>query len=70
MSTYKIIKRRYYETQRTFEDYKIGMFIARGQYADGHLAYSRLDNDGNVIDDEETSYVQLRGEHGLYMQRI
>lgn len=80
MSTYKIIKRRYYETQSPFEKHKIGLFIARGQWADGHLAYSRLDNNGNVIEDEETAYVQLRGsiknndtgkyEHCLYMQRI
>lgn len=77
-NTYKPIKRKYYETQSPFEKHKIGTFIARGQWADGHLAYSLLDDDGNEID--ECSYVQLRGsiknfdtgkyEHCLYMQRI
>ena len=49
---------------------KIGTFIARGQWADGHLAYSRLDENNEVIEDEECVYVQLRGYNGLFMQRI
>lgn len=66
---YKIIKRRYYESMNDFH-VKIGFFIARGLWADGHLAYSRLDENGNVIEDEEGVYVQLRGRFGLFMQRI
>lgn len=66
---YKPIKRQYYESMSD-DTLKMGVFIARGQWADGHLAYSRLDENNNPIEDEECSYVQLRGEHGLYMQRI
>ena len=71
MKTYQIIKRRYFETYDNNEQIKVGLFIARGQWADGHLAYSRLDNNGNEIVGDECSYVQLRsGDHCLYMQRI
>lgn len=71
MTTYKIITRKYYESYNKDEVLKVGKFIARGQWADGHLAYSRLNQDGTEIEDEECSYVQLRFSNGgLYMQRI
>ena len=66
---YKPIKRRYYESMSDFE-VKVGTFITCGQWADGHLVYSRLDDNGEPIDDEECMYVQLRGSYGLFMQRI
>lgn len=70
MTTYKIITRKYYESMSD-TNFKIGRFIARGQWADGHLAYSRLDENNNPIEDDECSYVQLRSYNGgLYMQRI
>lgn len=69
MSTYKIIKRRYYETMNDLTP-KVGKFVACGQWADGHLAYSRLDDNNNPIDEEECCYVQLRSQYGLFMQRI
>ena len=70
MKTYKPIKRRYYDSMNDL-NLKLGTFIARGQWADGHLAYTRLDENGNVVDDEECSYIQLRSVNGyLYMQRI
>lgn len=70
MSTYKIIERPYFESMDSMESKK-GRFIARGQWADGHLAYSRLDENGNDIEGEEGAYVQLRSYDGhLYMQRI
>ena len=47
----------------------IGLFIARGQWADGHLAYSRIDKNG-IIKDEEGCYYQLRYNHGLKMFHI
>ncbi len=68
MKTYKVIKRWYYEdiADRTG---KWGYFIARGQWADGHLAYTRLDEKGNEV--EETCYVQLRRLNGgLFMARV
>lgn len=78
METYKSIKRRYFETHSMFEQSKEGTFVARGQWADGHLAYSRLDDEGNEIEGEECAYVQVRGalviDHKVvartYMQRI
>ncbi len=70
MTTYKIITRKYYETMDD-TGVKVGKFIARGQWADGHLAYSRLDENNNPIEDEECCYIQLRSYRGgLYMQRI
>lgn len=69
MTTYKTIKRKYYETISDLTP-KIGFFIARGQWGDGHLAYSRIDEKGNDIDGEEGRYVQLRGANGLYMLGI
>ena len=70
MNTYKPIKRKYYESMNDLE-VKIGYFIARGQWADGHLAYSRINENGELVDDEECMYVQLRSHRGyLYMQRI
>ena len=71
METYKMIKRKYYESMndKTLKD---GLFIARGQWADGHLAYSRINENGEAVsEDEECAYVQLRSVNGyLYMQRI
>ena len=70
MSTYKVIKRKYRSSMDALT-FKVGNFIARGEWADGHLAYSRLDDNGNVIEDEECVYVQLRSYNGgLFMQRI
>ena len=69
METYKIIEREYYETMGELTPKK-GKFVARGQWADGHLAYSLLDDNGNEVEGEECAYVQLRGRYGLFMQRI
>lgn len=70
MATYKIIERNYYEEMGALT-LKKGKFVARGEWADGHLAYSRLDDNGNEIEGEECAYLQLRSYNGgLYMQRI
>ena len=65
----KIITRKYYETMGSTKQ-KVGKFICIGQWADGHLAYSRVDDNGNVIDDEDGRYLQMRGTNGLFMQGI
>lgn len=78
MTTYKVIERRYFEEHSMFEQSKVGKFVARGQWADGHLAYSRLDEDGNEIEGEECMYYQVHGtimiDHQVvartYMQRV
>ena len=67
MKTYKIIERKYYETIGQLTPKK-GKFVAGGQWADGHLAYSLLDDNGYEV--EVCAYVQLRGRNGLFMQRI
>lgn len=70
MKIMKIITRKYYETMNSGTQ-KTGKFICIGQWADGHLAYSRVDDNGNVIEDEDGRYVQLRSFNGgLYMQGI
>lgn len=45
-------------------------FIASGNFAGGHLAYSMLDDDGEEIDGEQTSYYQVRVNGRLVMVRI
>ena len=69
---YKQITRYYYDSYSNSEKPQVGKFIARGQWANGHLAYSRFDEDGYEC--EECSYVQLRGyingKSCLYMQRV
>ena len=67
--TNKIIERRYMEsiTDLTF---KHGKFICIGEWADGHFAYSRLDEHNNVID-ENCGYIQLKCSRGfLFMMKI
>ena len=65
----KTIKRRYYES---FSDLtaKTGNFINTGIWADGHLAYSRVDDNGNIIPEEEGVYLQMRTQYGYFMQHI
>lgn len=46
------------------------MFIATGQWADGHLAYSMLDADGNIDPKHEGSFVQIVHNNKLTMVRI
>ena len=66
----KTITRKFYETMND-KVQRTGKFICIGQWADGHLAYSRVDDNGNVIDGEDGRYVQLRSYNGgLYMQGI
>ena len=66
----KIINRKYYESMGALT-LKKGRFVCIGQWADGHLAYSRVDEHNNIIEDEDGVYVQLRSAYGyLYMQRI
>ena len=71
MTTYKIIKRKYYESIDYLTPKKDGLFVANGTWADGHLAYSRLDENGNEIEEEKHCYIQFRSFNGgLYMLRI
>lgn len=69
MSVYSKIKRWYTDVNDNLE-LKQGWFIAQGQMADGHLAYTRLDDNGEAIEGEEGAYIQLRGIGCLYMERI
>ena len=65
---YKPISRLYYDVDA--EQWKRGTFIAQGDFADGHLAYSLLDANGREVKGEETSYYQVRTSVGLVMYRI
>lgn len=66
----KIITRNYYECMGALT-MKTGRFICTGEWADGHLAYSRVDENDNIIEEEEGCYVQLRSYRGgLFMQHI
>lgn len=50
--------------------YPKAKFINTGIWADGHLAYSRLDDQGNVIEEDEGMFVQIRFAGKLIMERI
>ena len=65
---YKPIKRRYYDVDSNL--WKDGIFIARGEFTDGHLAYSMLDDQGEEIEGEETSWYQVVLMGRLVMLRI
>ncbi len=67
METYKIIKRKYINDEGKEI---VGKFVARGQWADGHLAYSLLDENDNEIEGEECAYFQIRFNGELVMERI
>lgn len=54
---YKPITRNYYDID--VDEWKVGRFIARGDFADGHLAYTRIDENGEDIEGEETCYYQV-----------
>ena len=55
MKTYQIITRNYYESMNSLT-MKKGKFIAQGQWADGHLAYSLLDENNEVIEEDQCMY--------------
>lgn len=67
MATYKIIKRKYLDDRNTLKE---GIFIAEGKWGNAHLAYSRLDENGNTIENEECVYIQIRENNSLLMIRI
>lgn len=46
------------------------LFVATGQWADGRLAYSMLNADGNIDPKHEGSFVQVRHNNKLTMVRI
>lgn len=69
MNTYKVIKRNYCDDAK-LDNQKQGYFIAQGEWADGHLAYSRLDENKKIIDDEQGAYAQIRYLNKLIMIRI
>lgn len=68
MKTYKPIKRKYLDYETKEEKY--AYFIASGQWADGHLAYTRLNENMERIEEEEGAYFQVRSYDGLFMERI
>ena len=65
---YKPIVRFYWDEENN--SWKQARFIAGGVQADGHLAYSMIDEDGNEIEGEETCYVQQRHYNRLVMFHI
>lgn len=71
MKTYKPIRRIYLEEHNEkINALKNSYFIATGQWADGHLAYSRLDENMNVIPEDDGAYVQIRKCKLLLMVRV
>ena len=62
------------KTIRRTYDYcgKIGQanFICEGEWADGHLAYSMLDDNNEVIEEDRGMFAQVRFNEHLRMIRI
>lgn len=51
----RIYKRLYVEK---YGEINMGRFIVTGEWANGLKAYSRIDEDGNIIPEEEGAYYQ------------
>ena len=68
----KIIRRKYFNYLT--DEWEDGCFLCVGQWADGHLAYTRIDRHGTRIAEEEGAYFQCRGvfdgKKCLYMERV
>lgn len=64
MKTYQKIKRYCYDTKL------VETFIATGQWANGNLAYSKLEEDGSIKDENDTIFVQVRACGRLMMVHI
>lgn len=65
----KEIIRNYYEYEGA-ELTSNGRFVNTGIFADGHLAYSRVDENGDIIEEEEGRYAQIRENGKLVMLGI
>ena len=52
------------------ENKGVGNFIAVGQWADGRLAYSLCDENGNEDPKHESCFVQVRHNGKLVMIRL
>ena len=64
----KIYERQYYDYNQ--EKWFYGRFICVGQWADGHLAYSRIDANNEEIEDEDGVYYQIRSGGLLIMEHV
>lgn len=67
MGEYAPIKRSYLDENDEMHN---GTFVASGQWGDGHLAYSRLDEKGERIPEEDGVYAQIRHGSKLIMVRV
>ena len=66
---YKVIQRDYQDPNTN--EWRYGRFVARGQWADGHLAYSRVDMAGEPLsEDDDCTYFQVRYGRKLVMFHI
>jgi len=63
----RIIKREWIMLN---ENKGVGNFIAVGQWADGRLAYSLCDENGNEDPKHESCFVQVRHNGKLVMIRL
>ena len=63
----KILKRKYYPIASE-DKVEEGLFLCIGEWANGHLAYSRVDAKGNVL--EEGEYYQMRISGKLMMIHV
>lgn len=67
----KPIKRNWiYDSDRNEVKQGESMFIATGQWADGRIAYSLLDEHGQVIPEHDSAFYQIRYDGKLLMVRF
>lgn len=45
-------------------------FIATGQWGDGKIAYSMLDQNGNIVEEHDSAFYQIRSNGKLLMVRF
>lgn len=67
---YKTIKRLYCANAQECVDhnFKEGLFVAQGQWSNGQLAYSRINEDEEVL--EDCCYVQMRFANKYVMMHV
>ena len=69
-NTYKPIKRAVYDFESKSVSIEKFEFIAEGQWANGNLAYTKLDDIKEGNEDEYCMYEQIILNHQLVMVRI
>lgn len=59
-----------YAYEEEIDPNRTANFVCGGQWADGHLAYSRLDDNDEIIPEDECEFYQIKVAGKMIMVRI